>query len=1012
VERYRAYRAPLDSATFSDLPMRLTDHDVTGISAFTMQLQLDTLLVGARFEPFSFSLQYNDAHLSLADITATPKSFLDSIDVYYNLTAWGAEVGIDRPALINGSAVLNFLFHTRIRPQDTVTTAVVISNAVFEAGCYRPVIDSGTVRIRTGTPDMVCDMSGPDALTWLKSGQRYAPQPFAVTMTVENQGDGGATGMRFRLAYDTADVRLVAPAGVDIIPDPRELFPGAQCSAVWQLEARPRAQGDSITLRVTAYFDNAPPVTCTHRVYVPEAERTMQCALDVPAITADQPKLRYDPMPFPVTLTVHNPGRDTLRSVRARIVLPVQLSLAGPDAPDHWVKDVLPGEIAPRESAVQTWLLTHALSKQERTYLVDVWLYADNEDSSSCSAFITIPAIDAPRLSASCVVPDSLRFNLQYDAYEPEQFWVTLKCINAGELSADDVTGTLILPPEMELVSQGDSLTKTFQPSLMEPWQQGQYVPYVRWLIHYADRPHTTTWAEFRFRVTGKSTTGIALDTAWTSCTMRIPPVKTQWNCVLEMPDSLRLHPNGSGVEPNPFSVRYTIANAGTQAGVLRRVQLSLPRLQDVSLHPSSPMGLDDSVDITIGPNSTARFEWILDVRNRITRRDLQLTATAWDEAGDPVSCGGVLPIAAVQRQLTCSGIDVPQSMCGNEGTSLTVRATLRNPGSVTVNAPTVFLEWSEEGTSPLLELDASVPGNVNPQTRTMIFAEQEREYTWQFRLRADHTASPNRPVRFRLRYSGEGVPEQDGGSGCASELQILPRRAVPILLSGPTAFCEGDSVILDAGAGYMQYLWSSGDTLRRITVQQSGMYVVSRRQSIYPHCPVASDTVDITVHPLPGLPMITRSGDTLTASDAADWQWMRDGAPLAGATGRQYIVTVDGSYAVRVHNAFGCTASSDPLQITLTGVNDPPGAGLHFDVFPQPARGRFTVRLAGGAAGPLLLRITDMLGREVSRSRHHCDGSTLAIPLDLSAVPPGAYLLRVEGAGGAQNRIIMLASP
>lgn len=43
----------------------------------------------------------------------------------------------------------------------------------------------------------------------------------------------------------------------------------------------------------------------------------------------------------------------------------------------------------------------------------------------------------------------------------------------------------------------------------------------------------------------------------------------------------------------------------------------------------------------------------------------------------------------------------------------------------------------------------------------------------------------------------------------------------------GPTTFCSCDSLILDAGGPYVDYLWSTGETTRRITVRQTGNYTV-----------------------------------------------------------------------------------------------------------------------------------------------------------------------------------------
>ena len=42
------------------------------------------------------------------------------------------------------------------------------------------------------------------------------------------------------------------------------------------------------------------------------------------------------------------------------------------------------------------------------------------------------------------------------------------------------------------------------------------------------------------------------------------------------------------------------------------------------------------------------------------------------------------------------------------------------------------------------------------------------------------------------------------------------------------TTFCEGDSIILDAGAGYTSYLWSDSSTTQTLTVSESGYYGVT----------------------------------------------------------------------------------------------------------------------------------------------------------------------------------------
>ncbi len=52
-----------------------------------------------------------------------------------------------------------------------------------------------------------------------------------------------------------------------------------------------------------------------------------------------------------------------------------------------------------------------------------------------------------------------------------------------------------------------------------------------------------------------------------------------------------------------------------------------------------------------------------------------------------------------------------------------------------------------------------------------------------------------------------------------------LPKPVITPL--GPTTFCNCDSLILDAGGPYVNYLWSTGETTQKITVKESGNYTV-----------------------------------------------------------------------------------------------------------------------------------------------------------------------------------------
>ena len=134
----------------------------------------------------------------------------------------------------------------------------------------------------------------------------------------------------------------------------------------------------------------------------------------------------------------------------------------------------------------------------------------------------------------------------------------------------------------------------------------------------------------------------------------------------------------------------------------------------------------------------------------------------------------------------------------------------------------------------------------------------------------------------------------------------VIPNPIVTVVASGPTTFCEGDSVILDAGEGHVRYNWSNGVTNRFLTVRTQGSYSVTATDAS--GCTGVSSPVFVTVHALPN-PVISGNrlfcdGDDITL-DAGDgytsYLWS------TGEIGRSIVVTKAGRYDVLVTNSEGC---------------------------------------------------------------------------------------------------------
>jgi hypothetical protein len=136
------------------------------------------------------------------------------------------------------------------------------------------------------------------------------------------------------------------------------------------------------------------------------------------------------------------------------------------------------------------------------------------------------------------------------------------------------------------------------------------------------------------------------------------------------------------------------------------------------------------------------------------------------------------------------------------------------------------------------------------------------------------------------------------------------------ITASGPTSFCQGGSVTLNANSG-TSYLWSNGQTGSSVTVNTSTTLTVTVTTG---SCVTTSPATIITVNPLPvaAITPLTATrvcdGDRvlLAASAGSNWSWSN------GATTQSVLVGTGGNYVVTVTNSFGCSSVSSPVAVTI----------------------------------------------------------------------------------------------
>jgi len=221
---------------------------------------------------------------------------------------------------------------------------------------------------------------------------------------------------------------------------------------------------------------------------------------------------------------------------------------------------------------------------------------------------------------------------------------------------------------------------------------------------------------------------------------------------------------------------------------------------------------------------------------------------------------------------------------------------------------PTINIDFTN-----IVHMDCS--GNLGSFTADPVGASAPFHYTLQSSggITVASFTNVNGPQNFSNLAADTYTLLVTDRNNCSSSADITitqPSGMPTPSISGPTEICAGNTAVLDAGAGYDSYIWSTGSSNQSINVTASGNYTVTVSNSS--GCSgsaslavsvVQSITVTVSASPqtvCPGLPSL------LTANGGGTYQWSTGGA---GET-----ITVNpintSSYSVTVTNN-GCTGTS-----------------------------------------------------------------------------------------------------
>ncbi len=406
------FRAPLDLGTFQTLDFSLDGARVQGGNDLQMTVWLRPPVEEATFQPFAVPLQFDTSLLRLEGVSAPPGVLMNGVPLSITPRMDGALITSQTAKHIGGGGAFFELHFSTSPQQDTVHTTVTLGDFWFNSGCLRSFSTSATVGLFPpgAIPLVYCESPGSFRLQWDRMSENYLPNPFPVMARFLNTGSIDAKEARFVIEYDSSALSLRQPLQDTIIYAFADITPGSHAAVSWDLETPLRLSDVRSEVCITALFDNHPPVRCCAEVEIPRADGILRCSMSAPEITVDRETGSYTPMPFPLTVEVENVGGRAADNVTARLLLPPEMQLAAPDAPDRFQKSVGSSALVPGGKVTLQWMLQHPVVPTPRLQDIRVTLQSPSTAAHTCSYDLPIPGLDLSDFRFSLIPGGPLRF--------------------------------------------------------------------------------------------------------------------------------------------------------------------------------------------------------------------------------------------------------------------------------------------------------------------------------------------------------------------------------------------------------------------------------------------------------------------------------------------------------------------------------------------------------------------------------------------------------------------------
>lgn len=253
---------------------------------------------------------------------------------------------------------------------------------------------------------------------------------------------------------------------------------------------------------------------------------------------------------------------------------------------------------------------------------------------------------------------------------------------------------------------------------------------------------------------------------------------------------------------------------------------------------------------------------------------------------------------------------------------------------------------------------------------------------------------TPSVVINWKNTISGAVYVSYENDYGCrdtsdALFVLILGNNDPKVYITyGSLSKCTSDTLLLDAGPGFSDIVWSNGTFGRYNIVFNSGKYWYKANNQIGK--PVLSDTVTVLASQSPAKPIIKYTdGELRCLSTNVTYQWYFNDMLITNGTNRKLFKIGNGNYSCKVFSGTKCGTFSDYLIVNDTiGANVKDDSESEINLYPNPNNGIFSINLNNSKFNHL--KITDVLGRIVFEISF--DDNIITHNINLSDLAKGIY--------------------